>query len=114
MYADDTNLSVTGESASDIEVRLNTELENVHEWLTANKLTLNAEKTEYMIIGSYKRISNLQKEDEIKIRIGDNEIKRVKTTKSLGIVIDENLAWKENIDNLSVKVSMGNRSYSPS
>ena len=105
MYADDTNLSVTGESASDIEVRLNTELENVHEWLTANKLTLNTEKTEYMIIGSYKRISNLQKEDEIKIRIGDNEIKRVKTTKSLGIVIDENLAWKENIDNLSVKVS---------
>ena len=105
MDADDTNLSVTGESASDIEVRLNTELENVHEWLTANKLTLNTEKTEYMIIGSYKRISNLQKEDEIKIRIGDNEIKRVKTTKSLGIVIDENLAWKENIDNLSVKVS---------
>ena len=105
MYADDTNLSVTGESASDIEVRLNTELENVHEWLTANKLTLNTEKTEYMIIGSYKRISGLQKEDEIKIRIGDNEIKRVKTTKSLGIVIDENLAWKENIDNLSVKVS---------
>ena len=106
MYADDTNLSVTaGESASDIEVRLNTELENVHEWLTANKLTLNTEKTEYMTIGSYKRISNLQKEDEIKIRIGDNEIKRVKTTKSLGIVIDENLAWKENIDNLSVKVS---------
>ena len=58
-----------------------------------------------MIIGSYKRISNIQKEDEIKIRIGDNEIKRVKTTKSLGIGIDENLAWKENIDSLSVKVS---------
>ena len=58
-----------------------------------------------MIIDSYKRISNIQKEDEIKIRIGGNEIKRVKTTKSLGIVIDENLAWKENIDNLSVKVS---------
>jgi hypothetical protein len=47
-------------------VRLNTELENVDEWLTANKLTLNIEKTEYMIIGSYKRISNIQKEDEIK------------------------------------------------
>ena len=68
MYADDTNLSVTGESASDIEVRLNTELENVHEWLTANKLTLNTEKTEYMIIGSYKKISNIQKEGEMKTR----------------------------------------------
>jgi hypothetical protein len=58
-----------------------------------------------MIIGSYKRISNIQKEGEIKIRAGDNEIEQVKTTKSLGIVIDENLAWKENIYNLSIKVS---------
>ena len=41
MYADDTNLSVTGEIACDIEVRLNIGLENVHDWLTANKLTLN-------------------------------------------------------------------------
>jgi hypothetical protein len=31
MYADDTNLSVTGETASDIEVRLNIELENVND-----------------------------------------------------------------------------------
>ena len=46
-------LSVTGETASDIEVRFNIELENVHDWLTANKLTLNIEKTGYMIIGSY-------------------------------------------------------------
>ena len=40
-----------------------------------------------------------------KIKIGDNDVKRDKTTKSLGIVIDENLAWKENIDNLSIKAS---------
>ena len=73
MYADDTNLSVTGETASDIEVRLNIELEN----LTANKLTLNFEQTEYMIIGSYKKISNIQKEGEIKIRIADYEIIKV-------------------------------------
>jgi hypothetical protein len=105
MYADDTYLTVTGESANDIEMGLNTELQNVRKWLTANKLTLNTEKTEYLIIGSYKRISNIQKQDEIKIRIGDNEIILVKTTKSLGIVIDEILAWKENIYNLSVKVS---------
>ncbi len=55
-----------------------------------------------MIIGSYKRISNIQKQGEIKIKIGDNDLKRVKITKSLGIVIYENLAWKENI---SIKAS---------
>ncbi len=31
MYADDTNLSVTGETASDIKMKLNHELENVHD-----------------------------------------------------------------------------------
>ena len=44
MYADDTNLLVTGETASYIEMKLNHELENVHDWLLANKLTLNIEK----------------------------------------------------------------------
>ena len=74
MYADDTNLSVTGETASDIEVRLNIELENVHDQIKTNKLTLNFEQTEYMVIGSYKKISNIHKEGEIKIRIADYEI----------------------------------------
>ena len=61
MYADDTSLSVSSESASDINISLNKELESVHVWLTANKLTLNIEKTEYMIIGSYKRISRIDR-----------------------------------------------------
>ncbi len=92
MYDDDTNLSVTGVTARDIEIKLNHELENVHDWLLANKLNFDIEKTDYMTLGSYKRISNIQKEGEIKIKIGDNDVKRVKTTKSLGIVMDENLA----------------------
>ena len=83
MYADDTNVSFTRQTSSDIEVKLNDELENVYNWLLVNKLTLNIEKTEYMIIGSYKRISNIQKEGEIKITIGDNDIKRVNANKSL-------------------------------
>jgi hypothetical protein len=29
----------------------NKDLENIHQWLLANKLTLNKEKTEYMVIG---------------------------------------------------------------
>ncbi len=33
MYADDTISSVTGKTASDIEMKLNHELENVRDWL---------------------------------------------------------------------------------
>jgi hypothetical protein len=44
MFADDTNLSCQGKSSTEIENKINTDLENVHKWLIANKLTLNQEK----------------------------------------------------------------------
>ena len=49
MYADDTNLSVTGVAASDIEVRLNTELENVHEWLRDRSLFMEGGGGEFFL-----------------------------------------------------------------
>ena len=52
MFADDTNLFCHGKSSSKVENMINTDLENVHKWLIANKLTLSEEKTECMLIGS--------------------------------------------------------------
>ena len=52
MYADDTNITVRSSSLTHLEEALNSELENIHQWLLSNKLTLNVEKTEYMIIGT--------------------------------------------------------------
>ena len=97
IYADDTNLSVAGTLVKDIERRLNLELENVHVWLRGNKLTLNVKKTEYMLIGSYKRITNVQNENTMKIKIENKEINRTKSTKSLGVIIDDHLVWKEHM-----------------
>ena len=54
MYADDTHLTHAGNSVDSIELNLNEDLASISEWLTANKLTLNKSKTEFMIIGSRK------------------------------------------------------------
>jgi len=43
------------------------------------------------------------------IKIGNNHVKRVRTTKYLGVHLDENLKWNEHIDKLCSKV---NRSIS--
>ena len=40
LFADDTNLTCEGQNSSEIENKLNEELRNVHQWLTANKLSL--------------------------------------------------------------------------
>jgi hypothetical protein len=42
LFADDTNLSVAGESIEEVELVVNNDLLCVNAWLLANRLTLNA------------------------------------------------------------------------
>ena len=46
LYADDTAIFVSGKNIEDIQGKLNSELEHISAWLYANKLTLNAKKTQ--------------------------------------------------------------------
>ena len=82
---------------------LNNDLKNLSDWLSTNKLSLNTEKTKYMIIGSHQRLRSI--ETEPAIYLGANKIKRVKSTKSLGLMLDETLSWNEQINALSNKVN---------
>ena len=67
MFADDTNLSCHGKSSSEVENMINTDLENMHKWLTAHKFTLNEEKTECMLVGSRQRLQQSLNNSEIVI-----------------------------------------------
>ena len=58
-----------------------------------------------MIIGSNKRLKQIDLEPHIHIR--KNRIDRVKTTKSLGLMIDESLIWNAQVDKITGKVSSG-------
>ena len=71
-------------------------------WLSANKLTLNNSKTEFMIIGSRYRLANL--EDNLEIKLGEHSIKRVTSKKSLGVILDCQLNWKMHIEAQSKKI----------
>ena len=70
-------------------------------WLRTNKLSLNVEKTHFMLFCSRgKQISN-----DVKIFIDNTEISQVTTTKFLGVIIDNKLDWKYHIDHICNKVS---------
>ena len=49
MFADDTNLFVTGKSITNIETKMNIELDLLVEWFRTNLLSLNITKTNYVI-----------------------------------------------------------------
>ena len=105
IYADDTHLTLAGNSANSIELNLNKDLASVSEWFIANKLTLNKSKTEFMLIGSRQRLRSFVHSPSLKI--GRAQISQVPSTKSLGIYIDENLTWNVHIENLSKKIAAG-------
>ncbi|CAB4014957.1 115 kDa [Paramuricea clavata] len=83
MFADDTNISCDEKLATDIQQKINSDLNSVHNWLLANKLTLSAEKTEYMIVGSRQRLNQINSDPDI--LIGYHMIKRVSNKKFLGV-----------------------------
>ncbi len=105
MFADDAQIETAGYDVNTIAEELNQDLENVSIWLSANKLTFNKTKTEYMIIGSNRRVNHINITPNIFIK--DREINRVKTTKSLGIMIDETLSWNAQVDQITKKVNSG-------
>ena len=86
------------------QTSLNRDLINIHKWLFCNKLALNTTETEFMLIGFRQKLRTLSKSLELSI---DNvPIKQVSTTKSLGILIDDNMAWHSHIDKLSKRLPL--------
>ena len=105
LFADDTNITVSGKSIEEMERTINLDLLNVKEWLLANKLSLNIVKTEYLLIGSPHNIKHLSSEPNV--CVGNESIERVQVTKALGVQLDEHLAFNSHVDHISGKISAG-------
>ena len=103
MYADDTHITYAGSDLHLIQSSLSHDLEKLSKWLVCNRLTLNATKTEFMVIGSRQRLSTLS--DTLELSIDNVPIEQVSSVKSLGIYIDENLTWHFHIDKLCKKIA---------
>ena len=105
LFADDTQIATASHDINEIveSLIMSDDLSNIANWLSANKLTLNKSKTEYMLIGSKRRLSQLISAPTI--YVGDFNIKRIKKTRSLGLNIDESLSWNAQIDHITTKVT---------
>ena len=55
-----------------------------------------------MYLGTHQKTNC---KNEIAIFLDNTKLERVKQTKFLGVLIDENLSWRNHIDNLSKKMT---------
>lgn len=99
LFADDTNIFCTGKDQMEVQNIFNTELKILSNWFVANKLSLNVQKTKYIVFGHVKP------DDFISITIDDNNIERVNCIKFLGVTIDSKFSWIYHIQSVVSKVS---------
>ena len=97
LFADDTTILYSHENIeSKIDV-VNVELKKVSNWFKTNKLSVNASKTNYMLLGTSHMTSSKIQQD-LDVILDNTVLDRVSHTKFLGVLIDENLTWKYHID----------------
>ena len=106
MYADDTNIIISDKNLIQLENTINDELIKVNNWLKANKLLLNVNKTKYMLfIPNINKKNSNQGAINLNIIINNVSIDRVDTHKFLGIFVDEELNWKTHVDKIATQIS---------
>ena len=79
------------------------DLKGIASWLSANRLTLNVLKTDFMVIGSRQRVANL--EEDIALSLLGTELEKVNSVKCLGVDIDEYLTWDNHMLSIRQKVT---------
>ena len=101
LYADDSTLSckLNEIQPSSINLTISRELDKVYQWLSTNKLKVNFNKTKFIIFNYRKNIAIES------IKFANHDIERTRSIKFLGIIIDENLSFKNHIDHISSKTS---------
>ena len=99
-FADDTSLHQSSALSDfhslihDIEQHVN----SVGSWMTGNRLKLNNDKTEALVVGSCRRVSVLQNSH---LRVGSHDISFKSHVKSLGVYADATLSMAKHINHIS-------------
>ena len=85
---------------------VNQELKTIDEWMKINRLSLNYRKSSFFISTSkYKR----NKIQNFCINVGQQLIPYSGSAKYLGVVIDHDLSWKNQIENVLIKLANASR-----
>ena len=73
---------------------VNNELVNIKDWLTANKLPLNVEKTKYSFFRKPSKENDIPLHLQ-KLVINNYKMQREESIKLPGVLLDQRLTWKE-------------------
>ena len=94
-YAEDTNVFLKNKCNEELYKTANQELINIDNWLSANGLILNTDKTHYMIFRTTKA---KPPSNNLTLTIRNNFVSQQSKTRFLGIIFQEHLSWKPHME----------------
>ena len=103
LFADDSNMFISGNNIDDLVDTMNEEMIKVVDWLQVNKLSLNLKKTHFIVFRHKGRKVKIGKD----IIVNNEKISITDKTKFLGVVIDECLNFDHHITYIKGKISRG-------
>ena len=109
LFADDTNIFVSGKTYREAVEKANVVLEAVSKYMWSNKLHINLSKTCFMHFSPKGTVSkDVCQEHDVGVYLNGNQIEKVRETKFLGVIIDEKLSWDAHIKALVKKLQCAN------
>ena len=96
-FADDTTVFASDSDINNVHASVNRELVEVDNWFKTNRLSLNVNKTSYMIISNQK--------NALDIKIRETILTKVSTVKFLGVTLDKNLTFNYNVNKVISNIS---------
>ena len=104
IFADDTNLFLSHKNIDTLFASINMELDNASTWFKSSKLSLNIDKTKWLLFHPLSK-RQLLPQTLPNLLIENIQLKREHVTKFLGVFNYENLSWKQYIEIVSSKIS---------
>jgi hypothetical protein len=107
-FADDSSLVISDANVTNLYQRANIEMDKLFKWFCANGLSLNPPKTKFIVFkGGTKNVDfNIFdiSVDGTHLEQFGSQFKE-KTTKFLGVFVDECLSWKYHLTHVKNKIS---------
>ena len=101
LYADDTAILLQHKNIIDLEKNTNSMLESIFNWMNANLLTVNPDKSTSIPISHNSKKKNFS----INVTYNNVPIENVSSSKYLGLILDQNLTFAEQIKIIETKAS---------
>jgi hypothetical protein len=101
LFADDTTLLIRHKNLEDLLALTNSELSHMSNWFATNKLSLNIDKTKYILFSLHHNARSVP----LDVSINGIPIERTTHAKFLGVTIDESLSWDVHISTIASKIS---------